>query len=94
LAVVRIQIADHEPAAVKENQHRECFALRGTVDANGDRPRRTGNTTILHFGDGLFRAARFDHLCSNRSCFRQGKLLNRRRTGRREHVEKRFRLRM
>jgi hypothetical protein len=54
---VAVQIADHKPAAVKEDQHRKRAGCGGLVDAHRNFAGGAGNPAIFHLMHRFGRAA-------------------------------------
>jgi len=75
--VVGIEISDHEPPGMKEDQGRERLGRGGPLGADRDRSARTGNRTVQDLRDGLGGRHLSEHCSSHAARLGRGKLVRR-----------------
>ncbi len=91
LPVVRIEIADHESAAVEIHQHRERFILDGPINTDRNRATRAQERYDSESPRRVLPDRRIQSFPDlNRAGFRKRKLLDGRCPRRRQHVKQRF----
>src|SRR5579862_3519140 len=72
--VMRVEIADHETAAMEKHERRQSSVFHGTIYADRDWPAWARDSAILHLRHRFFGSTEFDHSQRDLASFRQGEL--------------------